>query len=85
MTGLIIDIVKIVLLWNILSVYKNIRMFLKAVKERRLNFRTPNTSTGLSVNLVDYLGLNFPDCRAEMCVDLYEEVFCQYEFQLSLS
>ena len=61
------------------------RMFLKAVKGGRLNSRTPNTSTELSVNLVDSLSLNFLDCRAEMCRHLYEEFLCQYEFQLSLS
>ena len=57
-------------------------MFLKAVKGGRLNSRTPNTSTELSVNLVDSLSLNFLDCRDEMCIDLYEEHLCQYEFQL---
>ena len=60
-------------------------MFLKAVKGGRLNSQTPNTSTELSVNLVDSLSLNFLDCRAEMCIHLYEEFLCQYEFQLSLS
>ena len=55
-------------------------MFLKAVKGGRLNSQTPNTSTELSVNLVDSLSLNFLDCRAEMCIDLYEEFLCQYEF-----
>ena len=55
-------------------------MFLKAVKGGRLNLRTPNTSTELSGNLVDSLGLNFLDCRAEMCVHFYEEFLCQYEF-----
>ena len=82
MTGLNIDIVKILLLWNVLSVYKNV---LIAVKGGRLNSRTPNTNTELSVNLVDSLNLNFLDCRAEMCIHLYEEFLCQYEFQLSLS
>ena len=56
-------------------------MFLKAVKRGHLKLRTPNMSTELSVNL----SLNFLDCRAEMCIHLYEEFFCQYEFQLSLS
>ena len=61
-------------------------MFLKAVKGGRLNSRTPNTSTELSVNLVDSLiSLKFLDCRAEMCIHSYEEFLCQYEFQLSLS
>ena len=63
-----------------------IRMFLKAVKGGRLNSRTPNTSTELSVNLVDSLiSLKFLDCRAEMCIHSHEEFLCQYEFQLSLS
>ena len=57
-------------------------MFLKAVKGGRLNSRTPNTSTELSVNLVDFLSLNFLDFRDEMCIHLYEEFLCQYEFQL---
>ena len=60
-------------------------MFLKAVKGERLNSQTPNTSTKLSVSLVDSLSLNFLDCRTEMCLQLYEEFLCQYEFQLSLS
>ena len=60
-------------------------MFLKAVKGGHLNSRTPNTSTKLSINLVDSLGLNFHDCSAEMCIYSYEEFLCQYEFQLSLS
>ena len=60
-------------------------MFLKAVKRGRLNSRKPNTSTEMSVSLVDSLSLNFLDCRAEMCIHLYEEFLCQYEFQLSLS
>ena len=61
-------------------------MFLKAVKGGRLNSRTPNTSTELSVNLVDSLiSLKFLDCRAEMCIHSHEEFLCQYEFQLSLS
>ena len=60
-------------------------MFLKAVKRGRLNSRTPNTSTELSVSLVDSLSLNFLDCRTEMCIHLYEEFLCQYKFQLSLS
>ena len=60
-------------------------MFLKAVKGGRLNSRTPNTSTELSVNLVDSLiSLKFLDCRAEMCIHSHEEFLCQYEFQLSL-
>ena len=60
-------------------------MFLKTVKGGRLNSRTPNTSTELSVNLVDSLiSLKFLDCRAEMCIHSYEEFLCQYEFQLSL-
>ena len=59
-------------------------MFFKAVKVGRLNSRTPNTSTELSVNLVDSLSLNFLDGRVEMCIQLYEEFVCQYEFQLSL-
>ena len=50
-------------------------MFLKAVKGGRLNPQTPNTSTELSVNLVDSLSLNFLDCRTEMCIHLYEEFF----------
>ena len=57
-------------------------MFVKAVKGRRLNSRTPNTSTEQNVNLVDSLTLNFLDCRDEMCIDLYENFLCQYEFQL---
>ena len=60
-------------------------MFLKAFKGGRLNSQTPNTSTELSVNLVDSLSLNFLECRAKMCIHLYEEFLCQYEFQLSLS
>ena len=52
-------------------------MFLKAVKGGRLNSRTPNTSAELSINLVDSLSLNFLDCRAEMCIHLYEELLCQ--------
>ena len=52
-------------------------MFLKAVKGGRLNSQTPNTSTELSVNLVDSLSLNFLDCRAEMCIYMYEEYLCQ--------
>ena len=60
-------------------------MFLKAVKGGRLNSRTPNTSTELSVNLVDSLSRNFLDSMDEMCIHLYEEFLCQYEFQLSLS
>ena len=59
-------------------------MFFKAVKGGRLNSRTPNTSTELCVNLVDSLSLNFLDGRVEMCIQLYEEFLCQYEFQLSL-
>ena len=59
-------------------------MFLKAVKGGRLNSRTPNMSAELSINLVDSLSLNFLDCRAEMCIHLYEEFLCQYKFQLSL-
>ena len=60
-------------------------MFLKTVKGGRLNSRTPNTSTELSVSLVDSLvSLKFLDCRAEMCIHSYEEFLCQYEFQLSL-
>ena len=57
-------------------------MFLKAVKGGHLNSRTPNTSTKLSINLVDSLSLNFLDCSAEMCIYSYEEFLCQYEFQL---
>ena len=60
-------------------------MFLKAVKGERLNSRTPNTSTELSANLVDSLSLNFLDGKVEICIHLYEEFLCQYEFQLSLS
>ena len=60
-------------------------MFLKAVKGGRLNPRTPNTRTELSVNLVDSVSLNFLDSSAEMCIHLYEEFLCRYEFQLSLS
>ena len=59
-------------------------MFLKAVKGGCLNSRTPNTSTELSVILVDPLGLNFLISKAEMCIHLYKEFLCQYEFQLSL-
>ena len=57
-------------------------MFVKAVKGGRLNSRTPNTSTEQNVNLVDSLTLNFLDCRDEMCIHLYENFLCQYEFQL---
>ena len=39
--------------------------------------------TELSVNLGNSICLNFLDCRAEMCIHLYEEFLCQYEFQLS--
>ena len=60
-------------------------MFLKAVNGGRLNLQSPNTSTELSINLVDSLSLNFLDCRAKMCIHLYEEFLCQYKFQLSLS
>ena len=59
-------------------------MFLKAVKGGHLNSRTPNTSTKLSISLVDSLSLNFHDCSAEMCIYSYEEFLCQYEFQLNL-
>ena len=41
--------------------------------------------TELSVNLGNSICLNFLDCRAEMCIHLYEEFLCQYEFQLSFS
>ena len=60
-------------------------MFLKAVKGGRLNSRTPKTSTELSINLIDSFNLNFLGCRAEMCVHFYEELLCEYEFQLSLT
>ena len=60
-------------------------MFLKAVKGGRLNSRTPKTSTELSINLIDSFNLNFLGCRAEMYVHFYEELLCQYEFQLSLT
>ena len=59
-------------------------MFSKAVNRGRLNLRKRNKSAELSVNLVDSLSLTFLDCRAEMCIHLYEEFFCQYEFQYSL-
>ena len=59
-------------------------MFSKTVKRGRLNLRTRNTNAELSVNLVDSLSLIFLDCRAKMCIHMYEEFFCQYEFQFSL-
>ena len=52
-------------------------MFLKAVKGGHLNSRTPNTSTKLSINLVDSLSLNFHDCSAEMLYTLTKN-FCVY-------
>ena len=82
MTGLNIDIVKILLLRNILSVYQNV---FESSQGKRLNSRILNTSTELCVNLVDSVSLDFLDCRAKMCIHLYEEFLCQYEFQLSLS
>ena len=82
MTGLNIDIVKILLLWNVLSVYKNV---FESSQGGTFKLANPNTSKELSINLVDSLSLNFLDCRAEMCIHLYEEFLCQYEFQLSLS
>ena len=60
-------------------------MFLKAVKGGRLNSRTPNTSTELSVNLVDSVSRNFLDCRGEMCIHLYEELLSQYGVSACLS
>ena len=61
-------------------------MFLKAVKGRRLNLRTPNTSTELSINLVDSCSLNFLDCRAEMCTKNFKTVkMCQKILILSSS
>ena len=82
MTGLNIDIVKILLLWNVLSVYKNV---FESSQGGTFKLANPNESKELSINLVDSLSLNFLDCRAEMCIHLYEEFLCQYEFQLSLS
>ena len=82
MTGLNIDIVKILLLRNILSVYQNV---FESSQGGRLNSRILNTSTELCVNLVDSVSLDFLDCRTKMCIHLYEEFLCQYEFQLGLS
>ena len=59
-------------------------MFLKAVKRRCLNSRTPNMSAEGSQSGRS-LSLNFLDCRIEMCINLYKEFLCQYDFQLSLS
>ena len=59
-------------------------MFSKAVKRGRLNLRTQNTSAELSFNLDDSLSLTFLDCRAEICIHLYERFYRQYEFQFSL-
>ena len=81
MTGLNIDIVKILLLRNVLSVYKNV---FESHQEGCLKVQMPNTSTELRINLVDSLLLNFLDCRAKICIHLYEEFLCQYKFQLSL-
>ena len=80
MTGLNIDLVKILLLLNVLSVYKD---FFES-SQGCLNLRTPSTSTELSVNLIDSISLNFLDSRAKMYIHLYEEFLCQYKFQLSL-
>ena len=79
MTGINIDIVKVLLLWSVLSVYKNVFESSQG-GGGRLNSRTPNTSTEVSVNLGDYLSLNFLDHGAEMCLHLYDEFLCQYEF-----
>ena len=71
MAGLDIDIV-LRSYYFVLSVYKNV--FESSQGGRRLNSQTPNKSTELSVNLVDSLSLNFLDCRAEICIHLYEEL-----------
>ena len=60
-------------------------MFLEAVKGGRLNLQTSKISRELSINLINSLSFNFLDRRAEICIHLYEEFLCQYEFQLSLT
>ena len=59
-------------------------MFFKAVKGRCLNSRTRNMSTERPQSGQPF-SLNFLDCRIEMCMNLYKEFLCQYEFQLNLS
>ena len=58
-------------------------MFLKAVKGRCLNSRTPNMSTE-GPQSDQPLSLNFLDSRVKMCINLYKEFLCQYKFQPSL-
>ena len=63
-----------------------IRMFLKAVKGGLLNSWTPNTSTELSVNLVDSLSLNFLTawrkcvytCTKNYCVNTSFSIVCRF-------
>ena len=63
-----------------------IRMFLKAVKGGLLNSWTPNTSTELSVNLVDSLSLNFLTawrkcvytCTKNYCVNTSFNIICRF-------
>ena len=61
-------------------------MFLKAVKGGRLNSRNPNTSTELSVNLVDALSINsltaWPKCvytcTKNYCVNTSFSLVCHF-------
>ena len=63
-----------------------IRTFSKAVKRERLNSWTPNTSTELSVNLVDSLILNFLTawrkcvytCTKNYCVNTSFSIVCRF-------
>ena len=63
-----------------------IRTFSKAVKRERLNSWTPNTSTELSVNLVDSLSLNFLTawrkcvytCTKNYCVNTSFSIVCRF-------
>ena len=63
-----------------------IRTFSKAVKRGRLNSWTPNTSTELSVNLVDSLSLNFLTawrkcvytCTKNYCVNTSFSIVCRF-------
>ena len=84
MTGLNIDIVKILLLWNDLSLYKN---DFESSQEGTFKFANPKHEhrTERQSGRLSQLSLNFLDCRAEMCIHLYEEFMCQYKFQLSFS
>ena len=79
MPGLNIDILMILLLWNVQSVSKNA---FESSQGGRLNSQIPNTSIDLSLNLVYSLSLNLLDCSAEVCKHLYQEFCVNTSFSL---